>query len=1038
MLTLIVNEDSADFDGLIADFISGGIGKLRAFAKGDEQVPITVRTASKVNGVWKDTWQSGDVIQIGIGTSFVAPVCLATLSDTLPAAGVTASVEQAASGSLNNIWRISFTDGTYGGLYSISATVNSVTASCGSISPLASVSQIVVALTNHPQITTHNVSVTKDGADILIEFIGNLSSQSETVSVTNVSLLAPVGNSGTLDINTTGMLALFEATALNQLTLELGITRTRGANVSVVYQSTVIIYRSVVDPSTAVPTPSIGLPVLYDRAQSLTSGEKAQARSNIGAMSQTDTVNIPSDAVAHFTSTGGASGADGTLTKPFGTNQLQTAFDAGFRAFEIGDIVSVGNLTIPDSTTETLSFLSNNATNTLGNLIGHGCNLTVYSSSPTANFVSIDVSASQEGMSGGNVIAYGVNSTSCNTSGADGSQGTPAGNVTINGGYITTITANGGASTDGVTNGANGGNVSLNGLTGVIPSISQSGGAGNGAPDGSSGNTYSNNTLNTGHAISLTDNFSSGGIANYTFGSNAYYSNLILTRNSPLGTPNSGNLSSCTNFPVGGLSGLGIGVSNALNQNIGSSGAFVVYGGALGTPTSGTLTNCTFPTLNQNTTGSAATWTTGRTLSITGDLSYTSPSFNGSANVTAAGTLATVNSNVGSFGSATASATLTVNAKGLVTGVTNTAITPAISNVSGINSMVKTALANTPNTTGGLLTYDAATLSGLNFVSISSSNLSTFSGVFSTAQTITIPDVTGTLITTGNLTSITSLGTITGQIINTRAGTANSPSVKISGGPYSSGNGTTAHPLFYIADSTATASATLTSAGTYFGINGHGTSPALMSLMVDGINRLLVDGKGQFSTSNSTGSGSIAITSNTTSINAQYNFGNVDVQLQQKLILNNAQLVGFQASGVYSGSPDVTISRNAAGVLQIGTSSANASGSLAVTDVTASGKLVKTPQALTGAGAIDVVTSSTAWTSSGIAQALTLANGTNGQIKTISHVSRGSGTGTGILTPTTSNGFTTITFTNAGDSVSLQYFSTGGWCIIGSRGVTIA
>jgi hypothetical protein len=36
---------------------------------------------------------------------------------------------------------------------------------------------------------------------------------------------------------------------------------------------------------------------------------------------------------------------------------------------------------------------------------------------------------------------------------------------------------------------------------------------------------------------------------------------------------------------------------------------YVVPGGALGTPSSGTLTNCTFPTLNQNTTGSSATFT---------------------------------------------------------------------------------------------------------------------------------------------------------------------------------------------------------------------------------------------------------------------------------------------------------------------------------------------------------------------------------------------------------------------------------------------
>ena len=83
----------------------------------------------------------------------------------------------------------------------------------------------------------------------------------------------------------------------------------------------------------------------------------------------------------------------------------------------------------------------------------------------------------------------------------------------------------------------------------------------------------------------------------------------------------------------------------------------------LGTPASGNLANCTFPTLNQNTTGSAATLTTGRTIAITGDLAYTSPSFDGSTNVTAAGTLATVNTNVGSF----TNASVTVNGKGLVT-----------------------------------------------------------------------------------------------------------------------------------------------------------------------------------------------------------------------------------------------------------------------------------------------------------------------------------------------------------------------------------
>ena len=80
-------------------------------------------------------------------------------------------------------------------------------------------------------------------------------------------------------------------------------------------------------------------------------------------------------------------------------------------------------------------------------------------------------------------------------------------------------------------------------------------------------------------------------------------------------------------------------------------------------PTGSAASLTSFPTFNQNTTGSAATLTTGRTIAITGDLGYTSPSFDGSGNVTAAGTLATVNTNVGSF----TNASITVNGKGLIT-----------------------------------------------------------------------------------------------------------------------------------------------------------------------------------------------------------------------------------------------------------------------------------------------------------------------------------------------------------------------------------
>lgn len=108
-----------------------------------------------------------------------------------------------------------------------------------------------------------------------------------------------------------------------------------------------------------------------------------------------------------------------------------------------------------------------------------------------------------------------------------------------------------------------------------------------------------------------------------------------------------------------------------------------------------------FPTLNQNTTGSAATLTTGRTISITGDLSYTSPSFDGSGNVTAAGTLATVNTNTGTFGSATQVPQFTVNGKGLITAVSNITITPAASSITGGAALTKVDDTNVTLTLGG-------------------------------------------------------------------------------------------------------------------------------------------------------------------------------------------------------------------------------------------------------------------------------------------------------------------------------------------------
>jgi hypothetical protein len=91
-------------------------------------------------------------------------------------------------------------------------------------------------------------------------------------------------------------------------------------------------------------------------------------------------------------------------------------------------------------------------------------------------------------------------------------------------------------------------------------------------------------------------------------------------------------------------------------------------------------------------------------------------------------------------------------------------------------------------------------------------------------------------------------------------------------------------------------------------------------------------------------------------------------------------------------------------------------------------------QSLSGAGAVDITNAFTALTTTGAAQALTLANGSTGEIKIITHVVDG---GSAVLTPTTKIGFSTITFTAVGESAMLVY-TAAGWAIVALNGAVAA
>jgi len=86
----------------------------------------------------------------------------------------------------------------------------------------------------------------------------------------------------------------------------------------------------------------------------------------------------------------------------------------------------------------------------------------------------------------------------------------------------------------------------------------------------------------------------------------------------------------------------------------------------------------------------------------------------------------------------------------------------------------------------------------------------------------------------------------------------------------------------------------------------------------------------------------------------------------------------------------------------------------------------QTPQTLTGAGAVDIITATTLLITTS-ADALTLADGAEGQRKLIIMKTDG---GDGTLTPAHLSNGSTITFDDAGDSADLVFID-GSWNMVG-------
>ena len=281
----------------------------------------------------------------------------------------------------------------------------------------------------------------------------------------------------------------------------------------------------------------------------------------------------------------------------------------------------------------------------------------------------------------------------------------------------------------------------------------------------------------------------------------------------------------------------------------------------------------------------------------------------GDATLAASGalTLATVNSNVGTFGSATEIAQVTVNAKGLATAASNVTITPAASSITGTLGVdhggtgVANNAASTLTISGNFAT--TLTVSGTTGVTLpTSGTLATLAG----SEAFTNKTYNGNTFTAGTGTLTLGSGK-TATISNTLTLTASDNSTLAIGG------GGTLGTAAYVSTGTSGGTVPLLNAGNTFSAAQTiqlGSNAAQLYLRQDGSDdgfKLWTDSAGRvFHLQTRTGSTDTDVYSWTSGTSLHLFTGNVKVSSGSTLTLGNAATTGLSA-GVLAASTNASI-----------------------------------------------------------------------------------------------------------------------------------
>ena len=217
--------------------------------------------------------------------------------------------------------------------------------------------------------------------------------------------------------------------------------------------------------------------------------------------------------------------------------------------------------------------------------------------------------------------------------------------------------------------------------------------------------------------------------------------------------------------------------------------------------------------------------------------------------------------------------------------------------------------------------------------------------------------------------------------------------------------------------------------------------------IVAGTTGTLTVARGGTGTTTSTGSGNVVLATSPTLTSPTFTTPTLGVATATSV--NKVAITAPATSATLTIADNKTLTANHSLTLA-GTDSTtmtfpSTSASIARTDAaqtftgsqTFNGPVIGAAQALSGPGAVNITQPVTKFTSTLAGNALTLADGVEGQIKTIVYVAEAAGGDTGVLTPTNLGAGTTITFNAVGDACILQFLGTDWWAI-SLRGAVLA